>query len=220
MLGKHERAINNYANVTCWGAVSGETADLSKSGQLIERIPTETINNPELRNLVRGVGEAISNAVDHAYPDTEVNGDRWWMFTATNDTHLTVIVCDLGVGIPCTLPFTQEPSVLNSIKVFLGLGESPMKDGNLIQISTYIKQSRTKASHRGKGGQDMRTIIERLAEDEKGMASGLNIFSNCGRLRITKSKKADAAAGKKTMDITSDHKTSILGTIVEWNIRI
>ena len=73
-----------------------------------------------LSELYGGVIEGISNAVEHAYNKdikTERNFvlKRWWMLIAEINDEFMLYVCDLGHGIPNTLRFNKDPSLLQAV---------------------------------------------------------------------------------------------------------
>lgn len=223
ILGMSMRKCPEYQNVNCWRAASGLTADGSLMGSLIEQIKPEKLDQDFQKALYRGVIEAISNSVEHAYTSKrhdglDIDDRRWWMFTAETNGRLVVLVCDLGVGIPNTLKHTQRPETLRRILDMLK--ESAFStDGLWIKAATLVKKTRTLESHRGKGGSDLRLIIERI-QGEANLAHNpvLSIFSNKGRFRLSNVAGRLFRNSPKSIESIHDHKRSILGTIVEWSI--
>ncbi len=194
-----------YEHVRCWDCVSGTMADGSLIGHLLKNVKSY-INATRQRSLYRGACEALSNSCEHAYTGIRNDGlniedKRWWMFTAIRDGKLTVLVCDLGIGIPNTIHKTQSSNLLD--KIFKIIGYNASTDGAWIQTATLVKRTRTQESHRGKGGSDLRMLVENDPE------AVLSIFSNRGRFHLSEK-------GEKVLDYTN----SIYGTIVEWSIKV
>lgn len=205
LMGYPDSPIKDFPSVSCWESVSGDTADGSLVGTLLNKI--DDILLPTLkRKLYRGAFEALANSCEHAYMSSRndeklIDDRRWWAFTAKKDDRLTVLVCDLGTGIPNTIQHTQPPDLLSKILSIIKV--SATTDGAWIQAATMVKKTRTQQSHRGKGGGDLRSIVE----SEEGAV--LSIFSNRGRFRLS-----------NNAEIYHDHKSSILGTIVEWSVKV
>lgn len=222
-IGQYERALPKYANVVYWNQLSGDMADGSLAASLLSFLPPQ-IDKRAKSHLYRGAIEAIANCVEHAYPTDPVESGipdkRWWMLAGVKENSLTIIVCDLGVGIPNTLPLKHPESLLTHItRTFNILGET---DADLIRKSTFIKRTRTLMTHRGKGGADIRSITEHYPE------ALLSIRSNRGSYVVVgadfKHKKRDKGrafiAGTNEREWASNHSTSIYGTLIEWTISL
>lgn len=212
LIKQKQRVLPSYANVTCWKYESGLLAEGKIAASLIRNVEGR-VPNSTTRAIYRGAIEAISNCVDHAYParrddGLQIDDKRWWMFVGVFSGKLVVLVCDLGVGIPNTLPQKHSKGVLRQVLSKLGLQGTT--DGELIKAATYIKQTRTGNQHRGKGGKDLRSLLDLYP------GSRLSIFSNHGRF-VEKSLQS-RKTGKITPmgHIRSDEKRSVRGTIIEW----
>lgn len=202
------------ANVECWRVETGDLADSDILGSMINavrnRLPTETIPL-----LYKGGIEALSNSVDHAY-DHGCREDgihkitepkKWWMFTSIMNGKLIVLVCDLGVGIPNTIKFTQSQNVLTKLLQKCGFPSGAPADAGWIKTATLVKETRTGLGYRGKGGSDLRQIVFNNPNTE------LMIFSNKGFYKLVN-------APNKNPEILTDHQNSIFGTIVQWEIKL
>lgn len=154
-------------------------------------------------SLYTGITEAMANVLNHAYKvlkrEDGLNAGSiadWWMFSKYQNSCLYVVFCDLGAGIPRTLPATRR-SLWNKI-----MRKGIKNDGEVIRHAVKDSVSRTKKSHRGKGlGQ-----IVRVIDDIDG--SEVLILSNSGAYTL----KSDG------VPVCRNYNDSILGTLILWNI--
>lgn len=153
--------------------------------------------------LYRGVSEAMTNVVNHAYSSARAdglgyqgNGKEWWMFSAEQNGKLSLVFCDLGAGISGTLPVSR-PDVWKRI-----LRRDSRDDGRIIKYAVADSVSRTKKGHRGKGLGQIARVIESIPD------ASVVIYSNKGAYRRT----ADGAVRVMEFD------GSILGTLINWQI--
>jgi len=158
------------------------------------------------RQLVRAIGEAVVNVGQHAYPkysrhDHPCKG-RWWLSGHVNKEKmlLTIMFCDLGVGIPETLPNRYPMEIIWS--VLSALTGTKLNDGQMIKAGMEIGRSQTYQSHRGKGLNDLRRIIDTAGEGE------LHIYSRKGCYRYSPDKA----------DEVRNLKNSVGGTLIKWTI--
>lgn len=149
--------------------------------------------------LYTGITEAMTNAHQHAYIDQRGDGITtpasyrpWWMFSQEKDGKLSVVFCDLGIGIPSSLPRTR-PRLWHLMR--------NMSQGRQIEGAVRNSQTRTKKQHRGKG---LRQIIQTISTCEGGKAV---ILSNKGWYSMK--------AGKRD---SGDFADSIMGTVIYWQM--
>lgn len=158
------------------------------------------------RQLVRAVGEAVINVGQHAYPKNShrehPTKGRWWLsgHVNKNDAQLTIMFCDLGVGIPETLPKRYPIEIIRSYLAILP-GIKP-NDGQMIKAGMEIGRSQTLKINRGKGLNDLRRIIDEAGEGE------LHIFSGRGCYRYSPGK----------MDEVENFSRTVGGTLIKWTI--
>ena len=126
------------------------------------------------------------------------------MFSQPKDGRLSVVFCDLGVGIPKTLPITKPDSWRRILSLFPGKPE----DGNIIKEAVEESRSRTGESHRGKG---LSQLVDFIHNQGKMDASFVTIFSNFGAVQ----KSADEEGYT-----IKNYQDSILGTLIQWNMPI
>ncbi len=155
-------------------------------------------------SLFKGISEALTNAVHHAYQanrrdGTNIVGDkRWWMFSQQRDGFLTIVFCDLGIGIPRSLPLKQSKN-LNSL---LAKFKKDRSDVQSIRIATELGKTRTLEDNRGFG------LSEILDAARKTVQGSCMIYSNKGQFGY--------GAGNKLIE--NQFPNSILGTLIEWRV--
>nr|DAP98495.1 MAG TPA: hypothetical protein [Caudoviricetes sp.] len=202
-LGFNYTSSSSQENVKCWHYVYSDSADGEITKPLLDELKSMGV-----KGIYPSYIEAIANAVEHAYAqniysEREFPIKRWWMLLAILEGKLSLFVCDLGHGIPNTLEKTQKANVLSAIWNRLKQLGKPTKDCLYIKASTLIKETRTGLGHRGKGGSDIRSFID------KTPGSRLIIRSNRGMYVYN---------GKDKPDLTKESRYSINGTVVQWNI--
>lgn len=225
LIGQNSPKLTNQASVKRWKQLSGDTADGSLAASLIGSL-ADSLPQKARKRMYRGAIEAIANCVEHAYPgnigDREAqDGEdcRWWMLVGIDNEVVSVVVCDLGVGIPVTLP--KHPDNLLD-RIFSTLAIDRRNDGELIRASTYIRKTRTELSNRGKGGRDVRSIVDAFPSAQ------LTIRSNRGSYTLTgsdcktayKDRKRKFIDGTNNTESISNYSDSVGGTIIEWVLNI
>lgn len=194
-------------DVICWRHSSGTGA----RGEEYERVLgalDEKISSRVQTGLYDGIVEAMTNANHHAYEmlrlddlDHRDSKKEWWMFSQVKDDHLSVSFCDLGIGIPRSLPLKKKWVWARLIQVF---GGKP-PDGSAIKAAVEESRSRTGLQHRGKGLRQLVAAIDRANEGH------LLIYSNAGCYSCRKSDK-----DRHEKDF--NYKGSILGTLICWTL--
>ena len=188
--------------------MSGTELERDASRELREALlgPDIAMDTKARKSLYRAISEAMLNVVQHAYPpeytaNRQVRG-RWWLaghIDAKRD-QLLITFCDLGIGIPKTLP---KLYAWENIRAALSLlpGISP-NDGDMIRAGMLIGRTQTGLSNRGKGLNDLRRFIDLTKGGE------LRIYSRAGAYRY----KPD---GK---DSVVNSARSIGGTLINWSV--
>lgn len=211
-IGIGKRRLREAPNVRCWEVMRGTDVVSQDAGALLKAIQTSV--GCKMNKLFRPLIEAMANAVEHAYDIRCFNGrlpnSRWWMFASFEGAQLTVLICDLGAGIPNTLKITQGQDWLNMIKSRLGISFS--HDCEYIKAAMEVKKSRTELSYRGKGGCDLRSAVNEFSQ------SHLLLISNRGYYRYKRCPTArnPNAQSEQIYDVIR----SIGGTLVEWTVRL
>jgi anti-anti-sigma regulatory factor len=189
-----DRDVVNWRSARGQGALGEKYDEILGfyDGIIAESLQTE---------LYTGITEAMTNAHQHAYIAARGDGINtppdyrpWWMFSQEKDGKLSVVFCDLGVGITASLPQTRPR--LWKLMEHLGIGQ-----GRQIEGAVRDSKTRTKKQHRGKG---LRQIIETISSCEGGKAL---IFSNKGWYSMQSSKQR-----------AGDYGDSIMGTVIFWQM--
>ena len=185
--------------------LEAESARALRESLLGEKI---AMNTQPRKQLQRGVTEAMLNALQHAYPETAIHlGEahkRWWLCGHYHrpSKRLSILFCDLGVGIPKTLPRRYPMEMVRKVlSLFPGVRPD---DGAMIYAGMEIGRTRTKKEHRGKGLNDLRQFID------KAEAGEMHIYSRRGRYSYT-------SGGNES------HKTfsaELGGTLIRWTVPI
>lgn len=163
------------------------------------------------RKVVVGVEEAMDNSVHHAYIEPrgdrlsgkseEADARRWWLFAEVLDDWLHVIFCDLGVGIPRSLPKSWAEEAGDIVTLSLSRAK---KDVKMIRRAFEVGRTRTELAHRGKG-------LKNIAIAAQELGGVLTVHSNSGCLR--KDFRNDDTKERSIM-----FKRSIMGTVIQWSI--
>lgn len=159
----------------------------------------------DLRNgfeLYGGCVEATKNVIKHAYVeqnrDIPVATDKeaWWCFTQIKDKKLHVIICDLGVSIPYTLP-ERKKDLFQLLRMLFGAN---LTDADMLEGAIGAPSSRSGESYRGNG---LPTIRE-IAKINEGT---LTIFSRNGMVKYM---------GTSPHPIKRNYRVPLRGTVIAW----
>lgn len=190
---KHETVVN-------WKFTCGTNIDMRKFDDVVKENDHRIIDSLS-QKFFRIVSEAITNTIDHAYMNNRserrnilIEKESWWMFSQVRGQRLTLVVCDLGVGVPGSLP-DLHPSLWEKVKSVLG---STPHNGKVIKMVIENSISRTKLGHRGKGFTDMVNVTGSQPDSE------LLVSSNSGWYFLKHGQKP----------IVKDFGNSTNGTII------
>ncbi len=211
LLGYTAPAQPEGDDVLPWKTVRGKEVDTQEAGILLTNDPNFSGNEP--RFLYEAVSEAVTNVAHHAHLATRLDGlhlpttREWWMFHKQERDRLFIAVCDLGIGIPRSLPKVHTAEYVREAlaRLFPGKGKRAT-DGNMIKAALRIGRTRTSEANRGLGFNDILNIIDTMRGSE------LHIFSNRGRLTYKPTPTSQIPSIK-----VFTFKTSILGTILIWS---
>lgn len=203
MLRFRSNVKPRYGDVVHWKYAHGHGAEGEKYDEILGHY--DGVIPPELsQGFYLGLTEAMTNAQQHAYLETRQDelGERtkvrdWWMFSQLKDARLTVVFCDLGIGIPNSLP-RQQPGMWGRIRARLGVGAP---EADIIREAIRERRTRTKKHYRGKGLQQLVSVIDNIDDGR------LIIYSNHGCYGIR-------AQG----EYTQNFRDSILGTLITWSV--
>ena len=193
-----------HRDVVHWRGARGHLVDASQYAKTIEA-HEGGLAEPLVNGIYRGLAEAMTNVCHHAYIDRRDDGldhdgpRDWWVFSQAKDGYLYVALCDLGVGIPGTLPSTN-PTLYGKLKALFGI--TP-QDGDCIAAAIEDSRSRTGRPERGKGLGD---IIRAVAGAPRGRAM---VFSNRGWYTLNGGNES-----------SGNYRDSILGTLIAWSVPV
>lgn len=216
---KSKEIKTSHDSVVHWNAEEGTDVDGEAYAERLMK-PYEDKISPEIINeLWSGVQEAMTNVRHHAYSKsrdkkyTEHNSVNcnWWMFSQERDGKLTVLICDLGAGIPRTIPETKNTN-LTAVRRWLRF--SSRKDGPILSavlkktvldalpVDRKNRVTRTGEPHRGWGFYNIVRAVRRMG------TSLVSIHSNRGWW-----------ISRETGDQNNQtFEDSIGGTIISWQI--
>jgi hypothetical protein len=203
MLGFASEVVPQRHDVVRWAKATSSAIEGDKVGKVIDAYGTLLAKKSQY--VFRAVGEAMTNVVNHAYVKRRfdrmprpVEGN-WWLFCREDKDRLYVAVCDLGIGIPRSLPIKYSTEAILRTLGELSGGKKFASDAMMIQASMELKRTRTSTAGRGLGLNDMRRLVDEVD------GSTMFLFSNRGLVRY-KSGKFER----------QNFKTSILGTLAVW----
>ncbi|WP_019556514.1 hypothetical protein [Thiomicrorhabdus arctica] len=209
LLGINTKVDINHKTVTYWNNyLTGTDATVINAAKELEKINLK----PKYRSaFFNGISEAITNACMHAYKNTKTKKEiperadgypfsdhKWWMFTGCNEERLTLVICDLGQGIPESLKNRNDFSFIKKVISKLDGG----KESKVIKTSMEVGSSSSDLAHRGKGMAQLKEAIDIMQD------GSLSILSNKGLYTYSASKKEK---------FSTDLKHSIMGTIISWS---
>ncbi|WP_136477019.1 ATP-binding protein [Pseudomonas sp. DG56-2] len=211
LLGKDHRLeiTEEDRDVFHWKYASGIDVSPIQADPILKGIKAQIPKN--YRKVVVGVEEAMDNSVHHAYIESrgdrmsgrndEADARRWWLFAEVLDDWLHVNFCDLGIGIPRSLPKSWAEEAGDIVTLALSKAK---KDVRMIRRAFEVGRTRTELEHRGKGLKN----IAMAAEELGGL---LTIHSNAGCIR--KDFRGGGGLPRAFM-----YKRSIMGTVIQWSI--
>lgn len=204
LMNYQSSVVPTRPDVVNWRKASSSKVDGQSVGTVLGTY--QSLQRAQAQQLFRGASEAMMNAMNHAYTAPRNDGlesppeEKWWLFCREDDESIFVGVCDLGIGIPRSLPAKYANELVHAAMSSLSNGKYKT-DARLIQAAMEIERTRTDKRGRGKGLSDLKRIVD---EVPGGL---LYIFSNKGML------KYDGTSYKRT-----NFSRSIKGTVVLWKI--
>lgn len=196
----HYSKIKSFNNVDNWKTSSGKYAI---ADNYLDILPENYLLNKEIsEDLYAACNEATINSKDHAYiaeralSKVDFNKEAWWGFSEETDDYLSVSICDLGVGIPATIPSTNKDFWEKFKELF-----DAENHAEIIARAIERYESRTKEGHRGNG---LKTIAN-FAKKNNNIS--LSIYSYKGFVGI-ENQEIKKVNCKKAMQ----------GTIISWKI--
>lgn len=159
--------------------------------------------------LLSGIGEAILNVSNHAYPEKNVltpeKHRNWYLTGSFNPVtkQLNVVFFDQGIGIPAALPASGVWERV--LKYIDNLGLSNTSDATRIEGAVQQGRTSTGEAGRGKGFPDM---ISYITERKQGK---LKVYSKGGSYEFSFQNGVEKSQKR---NITH----SVDGTLIEWEV--
>lgn len=214
LLGKKARTEVKDGTVTHWHKTTGRTVEGFKIADTIEIAATVAVETESssytTSNLYDGLVEAMNNC-RHAYPnhnDEPPLEQRWWMFSTTLDDYLSVVFCDLGLGIPHTMRHHGKWEWEAVRSFIMGQGQK-LTDAALIRAAFEYGATQTREPHRGKGLQDLKDVLENTGN------SSLIVMSGRGVQQFNWPRN-----GEPPNDVIHNFREPIHGTLILWRLPI
>ncbi len=191
------------SDVVHWKFTHGNKVEGIKFDEVLAGLTTR-IEDQIQTELYEGFIEAMNNVMHHAYIGVREDGmglqdnNDWWMFSQLRDNAITVVFCDLGIGIPKTLPIKKKALWKRLISLNL------TSDADAIEHALQDSVTRTRQKGRGRG---LTQLVDVVRKTPTGRVS---IFSNCGAVHF-----------KVGNDLKkNNHSDSICGTLIQWTIPV
>lgn len=184
-----------------WHYTHGVCTDMSQLRTLMSDY--EQSLSAEVRSqLFASLSEAIANVINHAYPESESQGNdkKWWMFSQRKGGKLFIAVCDHGIGIPGSL--RSKPYLTDYLRRILVTSRRRM-DETLISDAVGSPRTVTRLPYRGKGLPEMLAFVKLLGEGSLSILSQHGAFSYNAKLSHGSSRT---------------YRNAINGTLIFWEI--
>lgn len=201
-LGLTSRVSVTAENVRYWHYIHGNTADVREFKNLLEKYALE-LEEPVRSGLYDGMSEAVTNAVQHAYPSASEGTSKknWWAFSQQRNGELTVAILDLGIGIPASL--RNRGDVKETLSMLL---KKKRRDTLFIEMAAESKRTSTRLPHRGKGLPEMLEFVK------TGHVGHFSIYSENGFFRYNGEQKTEHGRDFKNHPIK--------GTLIQWQVTL
>lgn len=215
LLGRPQRLRDDFdKTVRHWRYATGVHADATDFDRVLESYEGRMAAALS-KSIFKGVTEAMTNCAHHAYVAPRIDGcpawreKRWWMLSQEVDGELSVAFCDLGMGIPRSLP-SRLPNVsrdwFDRLAGFLANHVGRPQESAMVKAAIEIGCTRTNAEHRGLG------LIQIVETARQLPGSSVLILSNAGGYLLQ--------PDRRTEEVLLKYNDSILGTLIQWKMPI
>lgn len=193
---------STHDSVEKWYSFSGENTDLGDEYDEIEGVLKEKFGeDSETFDVINtAIGEAIINVVNHAYTADD-QYKKWYLFLSITPEKCNVVISDLGLSIPTSIPTKITDNVLNRVFNLKSWGN--LKDSEKIEIATQYQRTSTELSYRGKGFQDMKAVCDQIDGAEMAVHSKNGYWAKRTQNGSERFKK-------------QNYQSCINGTIIFW----
>jgi hypothetical protein len=199
-------------DVVHWRIAEGPRASIDPNALAPVMDDIEQVTGLATHPVYQGIIESMFNCAEHAYKNhpevrrTLPESPGWWVFQQVRDGTLSVVVCDLGIGINRALPLSlsTEPGLLGKL-MHLARRTKGLDCRALLAAMEYGRSS-TGLHQRGKGMRNAHAVVSDYGE---GIFYAI---SNQGCYVYKKSK------GQDGHHQTHRLRYSINGTILGWRL--
>lgn len=226
-----------HTYVDDWNICSGENCDLSQSTKdhLVEMRAIFKDKSAFLK-LSDAIMEAINNVVQHAYYGESYR--KWFMLThvSKDNKSISVVVSDLGASVPFTLPksfaekfkdlwnydvsdFLAEVGLVSEKKANSPDDLRSFNDSKLIKMATRLNSTRTNQAHRGKGFNDILSLVKNAKDFEEIESVTTSVLSRSGSY-VYEASPNGIHKEKSYEDALKDFNNQIKGTVISWTIQL
>lgn len=163
--------------------------------------------------MYQGIIESIGNCVEHAYKDHPdvtrfmPTDPGWWVFQQVRDSHLFVVVCDLGIGVSRALPLTLADQEGMMQKLMHLVRKAKGSDNRALLAAMEYGRTSTKEPQRGKGMRNAHAVVDELG------AGDFYAVSNKG-FYVYRRDPGAASGNHRTIKLHH----SVNGTIMGWRL--
>ncbi len=191
------------SDVVHWRFAQGNKVEGIKFDEVLAGLTTR-IEDQIQTELYEGFIEAMNNVMHHAYIGIREDGlnlqdnNDWWMFSQLRDNAITVVFCDLGIGIPKTLPVKKKALWRRLIAL------NRTSDADAIEYALQDSVTRTRQKGRGRG---LTQLVDVVRQTTNGR---VRIYSNQGIV--------DFRVGSS--QTRKNYNDSICGTLIQWTIPV
>lgn len=211
LLGKTERlgTADFDDDVGYWKSTSGTVFQSESIGEFLQVSLGDAVSTiSRSRRTYTMLQETIANSLEHAYIDKV--GDplepepyhKYWAFAGISKGAASLLVLDLGVGIPMSIRAVHSKSVIEKAAAFLRI-DRLTTDYQYIQLATAINKSR-KQSDQGRGHG-----LSGLTRPEILDNGSFHIYSNKGAYSFNGAK-----SGGESL------RNSVNGTLIEFTFKL
>lgn len=166
-------------------------------------------------DLYAAVTEAMVNVSQHAYRDgrrrhRRKEPKRWWLSASfeVEERRMSVMICDLGQGIPQTLPRMHREQ-LRELIGDLGFSEFLKDDARMIRAAHELGRAASGEPHRGKG----------LPTNIRGYLDGVGVPAKY-RVLSRRGEYVYETDGARTKESTIAHSSLLSGTLIVWELEL
>lgn len=176
-----------------WHIFKGDKAEFNEGYLPVEKKLKECLGETELFfKLNEAISEAVINAVSHGY-EHGAKYKTWILFLAVLKDTCHVVISDLGVTIPYSIPFTLQNKIRRPLTFWNNKG-----DADRIEEATIWRKTATNKSYRGKGFDNILSVCEEQKD------ARITVLSRYG--------------GWSSQNQKQTYHEPINGTIITWSV--